>query len=85
LKQYTASTLVLYVPEICGTGAAPLRSCFLKAWLSLDRFEGKAQFSIWLMGIVIDEALDSLNGPFRLVRDCVPDSTQLKAARGWSQ
>jgi len=34
-----------------------LQECFLKAWLSLDRFEGKAQFSTWLMRIAINEAL----------------------------
>lgn len=34
-----------------------LQECFLKAWLYLDRFEGKAQFSTWLMRIAINEAL----------------------------
>ena len=34
-----------------------LQECFLKAWLSLDRFEGKAQFSTWLTRIAINEAL----------------------------
>ena len=34
-----------------------LQECFLKAWLHLDRFEGKAEFSTWLMRIAINEAL----------------------------
>lgn len=34
-----------------------LQECFLKAWLHLDRFEGKAQFSTWLTRIAINEAL----------------------------
>ena len=34
-----------------------LQECFLKAWLHLDRFEGRAEFSTWLMRIAINEAL----------------------------
>jgi len=34
-----------------------LQEYFLKAWLHLDRFEGKAEFSTWLMRIAINEAL----------------------------
>ncbi|HTU50773.1 MAG TPA: sigma-70 family RNA polymerase sigma factor [Acidobacteriaceae bacterium] len=34
-----------------------LQECFLKAWLHLDRFEGKAEFSTWLTRIAINEAL----------------------------
>lgn len=34
-----------------------LQECFLKAWLYLDRFEGKAKFSTWLTRIAINEAL----------------------------
>lgn len=34
-----------------------LQECFLKAWLHLDRFEGRAEFSTWLTRIAINEAL----------------------------
>lgn len=34
-----------------------LQECFLKAWLHLNRFEGRAEFSTWLTRIAINEAL----------------------------
>ena len=34
-----------------------LQECFLKAWLHLDRFEGRAEFSTWLTRIAINQAL----------------------------
>lgn len=37
-----------------------LQNTFLKAWKSLDSFQGKSKFSTWLYRIAINEALDFL-------------------------
>ncbi len=35
-----------------------VQNAFIKAWVNLDKFEGKSQISTWLSRIAINEALD---------------------------
>lgn len=37
-----------------------LQNTFVKAWLNLDTFEGKAKLSTWLYRIAVNEAIDFL-------------------------
>lgn len=37
-----------------------LQETFVKAWINLDKYEGKAKFSTWLYRIAVNEAIDFL-------------------------
>ena len=61
-----------------------LQECFLKAWLHLDRFEGRAEFSSWLTRIAINEALMTLRKK-RPVDTCTASDIDIPDSRSCPQ
>ena len=61
-----------------------LQECFLKAWLHLDRFEGRAEFSTWLTRIAINEALMTLRKK-RPVDTCTGSDIDIPDSRSCPQ
>ncbi|MEJ5943808.1 sigma-70 family RNA polymerase sigma factor [Pseudokineococcus basanitobsidens] len=58
--QVRAYTLAVRMVDDRGQAQDVVQEAFVRAWLNLHRFDGRAQFSTWLHRIVVNECLSQL-------------------------
>jgi RNA polymerase sigma-70 factor (ECF subfamily) len=81
----TTSAIVLRFTGDASLAEEVVQGSVLRAWRSIDRFEGRARFSTWLYRIAINEAKRHFARDASHAHEVAADDTRIDTVPDWSQ